>query len=398
MKCIFAIPGYRLEVKAEGRKLIVVERGFLRRIIKNDALRKLIERMGKEKLAAVFDDKLVISLYLPPIPSEAFKRVIKNQIKRRFGLPHGPDAATLAITEKCNCRCFHCSAFRRNNAELSTEEWKHVIDQLLDMGTYNITFTGGEPLLRDDLNELIRHVDKRKAITQIFTSGYLLNEDKLEELAKSGLYAVQISLDSPNPKEHDKIRGIAGLFKKVVEGIKIAKEKNLLVGISSYISHESLKRGNVERLISLAEKLGVNEVTIFDLVPTGRLLGCSLFLTEEDRKRLIQIYLRENERNSGPRVSIMSFVNSPLGVGCFAGDFQIHITNSGEVTPCDFTPLSFGNVRRESLKQIWKRIRRHPEYGRWRERCRMQNPAFRKKYIERIPENAELPYPIAKLD
>ena len=88
----------------------------------------------------------------------------------------------------------------------------------------------------------------------------------------------------------------------------------------------------------------------------------------------------------------------PLGAGCFGGDFQIHITNSGEATPCDFTPLTFSNVQMESLRQIWKRIRRHPEYGRWRESCRMQNPAFRKRYIERIPENAELPYPIYMLD
>ncbi len=398
MKRLFAIPGYRLEVEVKGRKLTVIEKGPLKKIIKNAALKRLIERMGREKLAAVLEDKLVISLYLPPIPSEAFKRVIKNQIRKRLGLSYGPDAATLAVTEKCNCRCFHCSAFRRGKTELSTEEWKNVIDQLLSMGTYNITFTGGEPLLREDLSELIRHVDKEKAITQVFTNGYLLNDEKVEELVKSGLYAVQVSLDSPDPKEHDKLRGVNGLFDKAVEGIRIAKEKGLLVGISSYIDHDGLKDGKVEKLISLAEQLEVNELTIFDLVPTGKLLNHDLFLTEKDREKLVQIYLKENEKDYGPRVSIMSFVNSPLGAGCFGGDFQIHITNSGELTPCDFTPLTFGNVRKESLKKIWRKIRRHPEYGCWRESCRMQNPAFRRKYIERIPADAELPYPIDRLD
>ena len=398
MKTIFSIPGYKLEMEIKGRKLIVQERGFLKGIIKNDALKKLIGRMSREKLAAVLGDKAVISLYLPPLPSETFKRVIRNHLRKKFRLPYGPDAATLAITEKCNCRCFHCSAYRRKKEELSTYRWMRVIDELLKMGTYNITFTGGEPLLREDLYELIRHVDKRKAITQIFTNGYLLNEDVVEELVKSGLYSLQVSLDSPIAEEHDRLRGVNGLFKKAIEGIKIAREKGLLVGISSYIDHEGLKRGKIEKLISIAEKIGVNELTVFDLVPTGKILHQNLFLTEEDRKTLIQIYVRENEKASGPRVSIMSFVNSPLGAGCFGGDFQIHITNSGEVTPCDFTPLTFGNVKKESLREIWRKIRKHPEYRCWRERCRMQNPTFRKRYIERIPDGADLPYPIYELD
>ena len=398
MQTIFAILGYKIEVSVKGRKLAVVERGILKKFVKNDALKRLIERMNKEKVAAILNGKIVVSLYLPPIPSKAFKRVIKNQIKKKLGLPYGPDAATLAVTGKCNCKCLHCSAARRENAELSTQEWKEIIAQLLNMGTYNITFTGGEPLLREDLTELICYVDKEKAITQVFTNGYLLSEEKLNELAKSGLYAIQVSIDSPTPEEHDRNRGIKGLFDKAVEGIKIVKEKGILVGISSYVKHEDLKKGNVERLISLAEELEVNELTIFDLVPTGKLLSQNVFLTEDDREKLVQIYLRENEKDYGPRVSIMSFVNSPLGAGCFGGDFQIHITNSGEVTPCDFTPLSFGNVRKESLRQIWKKIRRHPEYGCWREKCRMQNPAFRRKYIERIPADAKLPYPIERLD
>lgn len=94
----------------------------------------------------------------------------------------------------------------------------------------------------------------------------------------------------------------------------------------------------------------------------------------------------------------MSYVNSEHGAGCFAGYVQCHVTNDGEVTPCDFTPISFGNIREDGLKAAWKRMTSHPEWGKWRPHCRMQDPEVRRRYIRKIPPDATLPVRIDELE
>lgn len=391
-------PGLRIGVKTHDGRVKFKMSGVLSKILK-PALNKVIAHVEKEKPALIERDKIVFSLYVPPFPDKSFSRFLKNQINRFLGR-HGPDAATIAITQRCPCNCVHCSAYGRSTSpkyELSTEEWKEVVDQLLDLGTYNITFTGGEPLQREDIRELIRYVDKEKAITQIFTCGYHLTRRVIADLKDSGLHALHVSIDTPNPGEHDVLRGVSGLFKRAINGVKEALAAGLLVGISTYATPKNIENKKLEELLTLAEKLGVHEVTIFDVVPTGRLLNRAVILRPEHRKKLIQLHKELNRQPNGPRISAMAYINSSEGAGCFGGDEQIHITPNGEVTPCDFTPLSFGNVKETNLKDIWNKIRSNPAYRKCSPTCRMQKPSFRKHYIQKIPEGAELPYSIDKL-
>ena len=102
-------------------------------------------------------------------------------------------------------------------------------------------------------------------------------------------------------------------------------------------------------------------------------------------------------RRDGPKIVTMSYVNETDIIGCFGAKYQIHITHDGYVTPCDFTPLHFGNLREEPLEKIWKRMRSHPEYSKKTVSCRMQDPEFRRRYIKPIPPDAPLPYPIDRL-
>jgi MoaA/NifB/PqqE/SkfB family radical SAM enzyme len=94
----------------------------------------------------------------------------------------------------------------------------------------------------------------------------------------------------------------------------------------------------------------------------------------------------------------MCHVNDPHIMGCFGVKWQIHVTHNGFVTPCDFNPLHFGNVKEESLWDIWHRMKVHPEYDRKTMTCRMQDPEFRRKYIHKIPDGVELPFPIDMVD
>ena len=92
-----------------------------------------------------------------------------------------------------------------------------------------------------------------------------------------------------------------------------------------------------------------------------------------------------------------SVVGYLSGIGCLAGHLQYYISAYGDVTPCDFSPICFGNIRQESIKSIWKKIIKHPAYNHISRRCRMQNPSFRQHYVDPIPDKAILPYPIEKL-
>jgi|Deesub1362A_J573_1020465.scaffolds.fasta_scaffold06926_1 MoaA/NifB/PqqE/SkfB family radical SAM enzyme len=394
---ILSIPGLKIYGNVEDRRVRFEIEGALTPLARK-LLTRLFSSLQNEKIIKAEDGKIVFTTYLPPIPSEVFKRVIKNQLRPLLGKLRAPDAATIAVTQKCPCRCVHCSAHNREFAEMDRSVLKKVIKDLLRMGTTNITFTGGEPFAREDIYDLVKFVNPKKAISLIFTSGFFLNEENLERVKKAGLYALHVSIDSPHEEVHDSLRGVPGLFRNATRALRIAVRIGLMAGISTYATHEKIKRGDMEKMIELGKSLGVHEITIFDQVNTGRLLHCFGGLSESDHEYLIELHLRNIKESSLPRVTAMSFVNSPYSGGCFAGYNQLHITPSGEVTPCDFHPISFGNVHEESVEDIWRRIREHEEYKKKLPKCRMQNPEFRRKYISKIPEGAKLPVRIDELE
>jgi MoaA/NifB/PqqE/SkfB family radical SAM enzyme len=122
-----------------------------------------------------------------------------------------------------------------------------------------------------------------------------------------------------------------------------------------------------------------------------------VLLTAAEHRRLSEFQEGQFVRKDGPKIVTMSYVNETDIIGCFGAKYQIHITHDGYVTPCDFTPLHFGNVRKEPLRAIWNRMRAHPEYRKKTVSCRMQDAEFRRKYIKKIPADAALPYPIDRI-
>jgi MoaA/NifB/PqqE/SkfB family radical SAM enzyme len=286
--------------------------------------------------------------------------------------------------------------------ELSTEEAKKLIDDAQKLGVTIIAFTGGEPLLREDLFELISHVDKKKAMPVMFTNGQFLTDENVDKLAEAGLYSIFLSIDSPNPGEHNKLRGMPNLFETAIEGLKKVKSKGIFVGFSSYATRSGTEKGVYKKIHELAIELGLHSIIYFDCVPTGNLLkDTSEMLTDELREE-IHDYSAEVFRNKiVPPLSSQSWQNSVeaylSGIGCLAANIQYYASAYGDIAPCDFSPISFGNIRTESLKKIWMRMVKHPAYNHKSPFCRMQNKEFRQLYIDPIPDDAFLPYPISKL-
>jgi MoaA/NifB/PqqE/SkfB family radical SAM enzyme len=151
----------------------------------------------------------------------------------------------------------------------------------------------------------------------------------------------------------------------------------------------------LEETIFLARKLGVHEVIVFNVVPTGRLLhNKDVILTPEENELVWDLFVKYNEV-APPKIYN---IRKSLKIGCFGARHTLHVTSYGHVTPCPFAPISFGNVRRETIKEIWRRMGESKSFKGRQDACRMQDPSFRAKYISRIPEGAFLPYPIEKIE
>ncbi len=336
------------------------------------------------------------------MPSPAHERMFESVISTLIYKRPVPLAATIGITGQCQYSCNHCSASGRDpkRSDMSYMEIQRVIAECLALGVSNITFTGGEPLLNKDITRLIASVPGELAVTQVFTNAAALSSSMIADLKSAGLYGIQISLDSADPREHDQMRGFKGAFAAVGEGAREAREKGLLVGISTYATRDRIDRGFLPDVASLVYGWGVNEITVFDAIETGSLRGKKELLIDRiSRRRLIADMKNINRRYRGKlRIVTQSWTNSGQSfsrfIGCLAAKFQIHITAQGDFTPCDFTPLSFGNIRESSIGELWESLTTHPVYQRYVLACRMQNPDFRKQYIDTIPQGAYLPYRI----
>lgn len=363
-------------------------------------VQQFFHKLNTFKVIAKVDGKNVYNLYNPPHPSPAGMRFLSRKVRMMLEKMAFPVTANLAITHKCQCQCIHCSAdpFKDSSKEeLSVDEIKKVVDGALDLGATLVIYVGGEPMLREDLYELIEHVDKSKAVVMIFTNGLLLTEENVKRLKDAGLFSLNISIDHSESVLHDEFRKVTGCYEKAFEGASRAREAGILTGISTYATHENLRDGHLEGLLRIANKEGFAEVTIFDCIPSGRFLkDTSKILGPAERKAVIAL-ARKYYETTPMGINAMALINSPMGVGCYGASSQFYMTAYGDINPCDFNPINFGNVRDMPIQSIWKKMVTHPDFNRKFSSCRMQSKAYRRKYIDPLPPNPKLPIPIESI-
>lgn len=301
------------------------------------------------------ESRLCLSTWFPPIPSRAFDRLARSYLKASFGL-RTPDQVTISVTEDCPNRCLHCALpDTGRHQRLEPEEVEDVVVQVLDLGTTLVIFDGGEPTTYRELPDLVRAVDDR-AVSTIFTSGAGFTERLASDLKEAGLYAVNVSLDSAAEAEHDRMRGRAGAFRDAMKAVENALAAGLLVDLYVVLRRDNVSE--IEEIHSLAADIGADELTLFEVVPTGRWAGeDGSSLTEEDHS-IIEGFVSE-----APPPRIFSVPAAFREFGCFAGRNWMHITPEGEVYPCACLPEAVGNVRRESVRKIWQKMAKLPHRG-----------------------------------
>lgn len=359
--------------------------------------------LGRKPVVTRPDGTRAFSLLSPPLGSPAAVRRVRlimrntthgrSRVDAQGGVRWGartPHFVTLAITYACQCDCAHCSAsdYRRAVAArgdgLTTPELKQVIRDAIALGTTCMVFTGGEPLLHPDLPELIAAVDRERCICALFTNGERLDALTVRRLAAAGLLGVFVSLDDSDPARHDAHRCRPGLYRAALEGLRRCADAGILTGLSTYVTSAKIASGELERMLELGRTLGVLEVFLFDVIATGRLDGRrEAMLTPADIEAVREFRARYNEKPEYPRVihqtQFTSVAYPCAAEGCPAGLAQVHIRANGDVSPCDFTPVSFGNLRDRPLRRIWETLSTHELFGTPSKCCRLADPAYWEK-------------------
>ncbi|MFH1841160.1 MAG: radical SAM protein [Candidatus Nealsonbacteria bacterium] len=268
---------------------------------------------------------------------------------------------TWNITCQCNLKCKHCynQIIDRNkkSTELSVKEGINVINQAIPLGLRAVLFTGGEPLLRKDLLELMRFVKKNKLLVFLATNGTLINDNFINNF-KGIINRINISLDGGSAETHDAIRGIEGSFFKALKSIQLVKD-NFNTSIAFTVHSENLSE--LGAVASLARKYGVL-LTIKRFIPIGKgAQSRNLTLSKSKYKILIDKIneLRKNQKISFSDPAAFSHKRDKNYYGgCLAGIYSLSMDFNGNIYPCTKLKLIVGNIREKSLSAIWHKSKK----------------------------------------
>lgn len=286
-----------------------------------------------------------------------------------FGYPVHP---VFEITSRCNLKCEHCHARggeSDGSNELGTEEIKErVIDSLAGVDSFrSLIFSGGEPLLREDLVELVGHAKRRGFSPIIATNATLITPDIAKRLKKAGNVGIAASIDSTSNDMHDAFRGVPGTLKKTLEGIANSAAEGMYIQIN--ITASKMNKGEIPQLIELADELRAQVILLYQFIPSGRgLESTELELTSEEFREEI-ILAGKLQKDIHPVIAPVGLPEywalhnvkmnhgkkSDLLRGCVCGNGMFYIKPNGDVWPCAFVPISGGNLRERSAPEIWER-------------------------------------------
>ncbi|MCX6335468.1 MAG: radical SAM protein [Bacteroidia bacterium] len=311
------------------------------------------------------------SLTMPHWPSEAFDNMIANGGLNitASGTPYKKhiDTVILGITRRCSYKCIHCyEYFNLNDSDtVPVERWQEVIKVLQKKGVSVITFSGGEPMMRyDELLELLETADHSLSDFHIHTSGYGVTPENAAELKSAGLNAAGIGLDDVNPGRNDLFRGCKGAYEQAVRAIKCFRDSGIFTYVNFCPTKEIIRSGDIYKYLEMLKDLNVGIIRWLEPRPCGAFLDIDekVLLNQEDKDFLTELYIKLNtseEYEDYPLISYDAFSEAPCNMGCMmAGNSLLYIDSLGNVEPCVFLPVTFGNILNENFAIILDLMRK----------------------------------------
>lgn len=268
------------------------------------------------------------------------------------------------VTRECNMKCSHCyinATDKKLKDELTTQETKALIDQIHQVSSPLLILSGGEPLLRPDIFELIEYGSKKGLKMGLGSNGYLIDDSVAKKLKDAGIATVSISLDSNIPAQHDEFRGVTGAWEKAVNACKVLRKNGVLVQVNTTLTHDNYNQ--IDDIMTLAESIGVENFHLFFLVPTGRGVKLTDISPQKYEEMITKTFAKVHKHRLNVRPSCApQFMRIAQGMGvdmrqwirgCIAGLHYCRIYANGEVTPCPYLPIKLGNIKEKSFKEIW---------------------------------------------
>jgi MoaA/NifB/PqqE/SkfB family radical SAM enzyme len=335
---------------------------------------------GKKMLALNKVVKLAHRYYVaimrvPHWPSKAFDRMVGNGGLNLYasGTPEKIqiDSVILAITRICPYNCEHCyeKEYLSNRESVPIEKWENIIKQIQKMGVSIIVLSGGEPILRfEGLSALLEAGDKDLSDFHLHTSGHGVTLKKAVTLQKAGLQAAGIGLDDFKPGRHDLFRGYQGAYREAVHAIECFRRAGVYTYTNVCLHKSLIREGGLWHFFQLAKALKIGTVNLLEPKPCGGYVcdDAETLFSDEDRKIVTDFY-KEVNRNKKyrdyPLVSYMSYFERPHRFGCVMGGLShFYINSLGDVEPCVYLPVSFGNILEEDFDTIFKKMRQAVPY------------------------------------
>jgi len=278
------------------------------------------------------------------------------------------------VTGACNLRCIHCHAVSGQAAkdELTTDEGKRLIDMIAAESEFRtLIYTGGEPLVRPDIFELLRHSQKAGLANIIATNGTLIDEEMAFKLKDHGVVCHAISLDAADPSVHNMVRNKAGAFDLAMRGIEATRKAGIMLQTNTTAMEYNMP--HLPELIDYADRCGAGIMLMYQLVAVGRgekieqatlkksanqhlselisekQKSCSMIIEPVAGPQYWPYLLEKGGIRGGPLLKLAEKVFH----GCAAARGFVYIKANGDVWPCPFVEVSGGNVRNTGFHRIY---------------------------------------------
>ncbi|WP_245590427.1 heme b synthase [Aneurinibacillus terranovensis] len=283
------------------------------------------------------------------------------------------------LTEGCNLKCVHCRATaqpQRNPDELSTEEAFRMIDEIAGFANPIIILTGGEPLYRPDIFEIAGYATSKGLRIALASNGTLINEEMAKKIKKAGVQRVSISLDGARQETHDQFRGIHGAFQTALNGARHLVNQGVPIQFNTTITTHNVQE--IEQVMQLALDEKATALHLFMLVPVGcgAQLSATQMIPAAEYERVLNWFydqslkvplelkatcaphyfriMRQRAKAEGIQVTSKTHGMAAMTKGCLAGTGVCFLSHKGIVQPCGYLPVEAGNIRRQTIQEIWE--------------------------------------------